>query len=56
MLKEYYTVKDIAELLNVSEKTIRNILKQGKLKGKKVGVKWVTTKKMLDEYIEGKDK
>lgn len=33
----YYTLKETAEILRVSERTIHNYLKSGKLKGKKVG-------------------
>ena len=35
-----YSVTDLSEKLNVTTVTIRNYLKQGKLKGKKVMGRW----------------
>lgn len=35
-----YTVEDVAKLTGLTTRTIRNYLKDGKLKGKKVGSKW----------------
>jgi len=40
MREEYYTVEEVAGRIEVTPRTIRNYLKQGKLKGKKVGGKW----------------
>jgi excisionase family DNA binding protein len=40
MEKKHYTVSETAELLNVSEKTVYKMLKEGVLPGKKVGRLW----------------
>jgi len=40
MEKKHYTVSEIAELLNVSERTVYKMLNEGVLRGKKVGRLW----------------
>lgn len=55
MNKDFYTVRDIAEELQVTEKAIRYQIKQGKLISSKVLGKYVITaenyKKFIDENI-----
>ena len=47
-----YTVDEIAEKLDVAENTIRQYIKDGKLKGKKFGVKWFVPSGAIREYFE----
>lgn len=51
MSKQLYTVKDIAEQLGVSERSVREAIKRGELPGKKICGKWVTSAEALNAFI-----
>lgn len=53
---EYFTTEDIAKLLQISPITVQRWLNDGKLKGFKVGQTWRVSKKVLEEYLEQKEK
>ena len=53
--KEYYTVKDIAEMWQLSERTIRELITGGKLKGKKIANKFIITAQAVKDCIEQGD-
>lgn len=40
MENKYYSVQDIAKVTGLTSRTIRNYIKDGKLKGKKIGSQW----------------
>ena len=48
-----YQVKDLMDLLKVTRLTIYNDIKAGKLKGNKIGNKWIFTEEAVKNYIEG---
>jgi excisionase family DNA binding protein len=48
-----YDVPGLAQILGVTEKTIRKLLGDGNLKGKKLGRKWYVTGATLKAYFEG---
>lgn len=48
---ELYTVKELAELLDFQETTVRKMLREGTLKGKKLGKKWFITDKAIQDYF-----
>jgi hypothetical protein len=48
-----YSVDDLHEKLGISKLTLRNYFKEGKLKGRKLGVSWYITEEALKEYFEG---
>ena len=50
-----YDVRDLSELLGVQEKTIRAILRDGKLKGRKMARRWYVTEESLREYFQESD-
>jgi excisionase family DNA binding protein len=50
MFKEYYTVKQIAQLLDLHEKTIQRYIREGKIKARKVGKSWRVTKANLVRF------
>jgi len=54
-LNYYLTVKSIADELELNERTVQNLFRNGILRGKKIARKWVTTKKILDDYIENSE-
>ena len=47
-----YDVEELAELLEVQEKTIRAMLREGKIKARKLARKWYVTEQSLKEYFE----
>lgn len=48
-----YSVDDLHELLGISKLTLRAYLRDGKLKGRKLGVKWFVTEEALRNYFAG---
>lgn len=49
---KFYTTKEVAEVLSVSEKTIYNWIDQKKIKAYKVGRKWRIDEQDLRVFIE----
>ncbi|MBW2554708.1 MAG: helix-turn-helix domain-containing protein [Deltaproteobacteria bacterium] len=47
-----YSVPEVAHKLNVTTVTIRNYLRQGKLKGQKVMGRWFISEEDLVEFFE----
>ena len=47
-----YDVPGLAKMLGVTEKTIRRLLGDGALKGKKLGRKWYVTGAVIKAYFE----
>jgi excisionase family DNA binding protein len=48
---KFYTVTETAGLLNITPQTVRAYIKQGKLRGKRIGRPILITKKALREFI-----
>ena len=46
-----YTVEELIPLLRISKKGIRTFLAQGKLKGRKVGKRWLVSEEALREFL-----
>lgn len=46
-----FTVEELAELLGVQERTIREYLRDGRLKGRKVGRRWYVPEESLRKYF-----
>lgn len=47
-----YSVDDLHELLGMSKMTIRAYLREGKLRGKKLGVQWYVTEEAIRSYFD----
>ncbi|HCD51034.1 MAG TPA: DNA-binding protein [Balneolaceae bacterium] len=47
-----YSVDDLHELLGISKLTLRSYLREGKLRGRKLGVSWYVTEEAIREYFE----
>ncbi|NBC26394.1 MAG: helix-turn-helix domain-containing protein [Bacteroidetes bacterium] len=47
-----YSVDDLHELLGMSKMTIRAYLREGRLRGKKLGVQWYVTEEAIRDYFE----
>jgi len=52
--QKLYTVDDIAMMTGLTSRTIRNYLKNGKLKGKKIGVQWRFTEEDINALFTDK--
>lgn len=50
-MEKYYSTEDVAEILGFKEKTVREWLRTGKLKGKKVGRLWRVKESDLEEFV-----
>lgn len=50
---EIYTTKEVAKKLQVSYRTVLNLIDRGELKAKKVGKAWRVTENQLRDYLEG---
>ena len=48
-----YSLQELAKLLEVSERTIHNYVKAGKIKGVKVGGKWKFTEENIRKFVNG---
>ncbi|MEX1010956.1 MAG: helix-turn-helix domain-containing protein [Balneolaceae bacterium] len=48
-----YSIDDLHEKLGVSKVTLRAYLREGRLKGRKLGVQWFVTEDALRDYFEG---
>jgi excisionase family DNA binding protein len=51
-MEKLYTVKDVAIITGLTERTIRNYIKDGRLKGKKIGVQWRFTEKDVESLFK----
>lgn len=47
-----YNTEDLAEILDLHVVTVRRMIKEGDIKGKKVGRKWIVTENQLQRYLE----
>ena len=50
--KSYYTVEDIHDKTGIHIRTIRIMLKAGRLKGKKQGKRWYVPEKNLQAFFD----
>jgi len=55
-VEKYYSTEDVAEILGFKEKTVREWLRTGKLKGKKVGRVWRIKESDLEEFLDDAEK
>lgn len=53
MENKFYTVDQISEMLNIHPKTVRKYVREGKLRGTKVGKQWRITGHDLSLFVEG---
>lgn len=50
-IPEILTLSEVAKMLRVSHQTIYNMIRDGRLKGYKVGREWRFIKKEVDDYL-----
>lgn len=56
MTEQALTIKELAKYLNVTGRTIYNLLERGELPGFKVGANWRFRKEDIDKWIEDSKK
>ncbi|MEX0846050.1 MAG: helix-turn-helix domain-containing protein [Balneolaceae bacterium] len=47
-----YSVDDLHELLDISKMTLRTYLREGRIRGRKLGVSWYVTEEAIKEYFK----
>ncbi len=47
-----YSLKEVEEILQVTQRTLYNYIKEGKLKATKIGKHWRVSHEDLKEFIE----
>ena len=52
LTRRFLTVKDIADLIQVGEATVRNWIRQGELNAVDVGREWRVAPRDLEDFIE----
>lgn len=52
MINKTYTLKQVAELLQVSKQTIYNYIKAGKLQATKTGKEYRITDEQLEQFVK----
>lgn len=48
-----YTLKQLAVMLKVTERTMHTYIKDGRLKGQKIGGTWQITQTNLEKFLNG---
>lgn len=48
-----YTLTELEPILGVTHRTLQSYIKQGKLKGVKIGGKWKVSGEVLQRFING---
>ena len=51
-----FTVEELAERLDVQERTIREYLREGKLQGRKLAGRWYVTDEAIADYFRGAER
>ena len=49
---EYFEVEDLAKFFKTHPETIRRWVRSGKIKGKRIGRKWIFAKSYIKELLE----
>lgn len=50
-----FTVEELAEILDVQERTIREYLRTGRLRGRKLANRWYVTDEAIAEYFRQRE-
>jgi excisionase family DNA binding protein len=51
-LRDFITTENAAHMLKFHVEHVRRLLREGDLKGEKIGTAWLVLKKSVDEYIK----
>lgn len=50
-----YNIKETAEILGVTTRTLQTYIKNGRIKARKIGRGWKFTEQSISEFINGTD-
>lgn len=50
-----YNIKETAELLGVTTRTLQTYIKNGRIKARKIGRGWKFTEQSINEFVNGTD-
>lgn len=53
MLTPMLTIHDVAQKLNVDERTVRELIRKNELRAIKIGKEWRVKEEDLDAYVDG---
>lgn len=51
---QLYSVKDLTKILPITPESIRAYLREGRIKGHKIGKNWYVTKENIEAFLNGK--
>jgi len=51
--KELYSVRELEKILPITPLTIREYIRKGKIRGRKIGKGWFVKKEDLEAFLEG---
>jgi len=52
LTKRFYDVEELVGILKASSFTVREYLKTGKLKGRKIAKRWLVSEEELEDFLE----
>lgn len=52
--EEYFTMEETGDMLGLSRVAIRDMIKRGRLEGRKIGTRWYFTKKDIKAFLDKK--
>jgi len=50
-----YDVQEIARIFDMTPQSIRKFIREGRIKGRKVGTRWYVTEEAIRDYLMGVD-
>ena len=50
-----YDVQELAKLFDMTPQSVRKFIREGRIKGRKVGTRWYVTEEAIREYLLGYD-
>lgn len=55
-LKDFYTAKELAELLNILPSAITRHIRNGTIKAEKIGNSYIIKKEAVEEYLQTRER
>ncbi len=55
-MKDFYSPKEVSQILQVHEKTVRRYLREGVIHGQKIGGNWRVSREVLTTYMDAQPK
>ncbi len=50
-----YDVQELAKLFDMTPQSVRKFIREGRIKGRKVGTRWYVTEEAIRDYLMGVD-